>query len=280
MNREWLKKQLELKEPEDILRKIIYFVREEFEKFGFKKAVIGISGGIDSALSAFIGSQALGKENIIGISMPYKTSAKESIEDARLVAQTLGINFIEIDITPQIDAYFSRFPEANKLRYGNKMARERMSILYDMAHKEGALVLGTSNKSEILVGYATRWGDMAVDINPIGDLYKTQVWQLARYTSIPEKIIKKKPTADLWPGQTDENELGITYEILDQILYAYVDLRLSLEDIVNLGFDKNTVEKVIEKVKSSQYKRKLPIICKISQRTPDKNLLYFRDWGR
>ncbi|WP_022846869.1 MULTISPECIES: NAD+ synthase [unclassified Desulfurobacterium] len=270
---------LKIEDKEFIVNVLVNFIRQEIEKAGFKKAIIGVSGGVDSALSAFLTVKALGKENVILISMPYKTSAKASIEDARLVGQILGAEFHEIDITPQIDAYFQRFPEASRLRRGNKMARERMSILYDFAYDNRALVVGTSNKSELLIGYSTRWGDSAHDLNPIGDLYKTQIWELAEYIGVPERIVKKKPSADLWPGQTDEGEIGFSYHLLDQILVAYVDLKIKKEEIIGFGYEPEIVEKVMKMIQHSQYKRKLPIICKIAQRTVDKDFLYFRDWG-
>ena len=270
---------LKIEDKEFIRNVLIHFIREEFHKAGFRKAVIGISGGVDSALSTFLAVMALGKENVIGISMPYKTSSQISVEDARLVAEVLEIEFHEIDITPQVDAYYERFPDADDIRRGNKMARERMSILYDFAHWKGALVLGTSNKSELLIGYSTRWGDGAHDINPLGDLYKTQVWEMAEFVGVPERIVKKKPSADLWPGQTDEGEIGFSYHLLDQILVGYVDLRLREEELIKAGYSEQVVKKVLKMVQRSQYKRKVPIICKIAQRTVDKDFLYFRDWG-
>ena len=270
---------LKIEDKEFIRNVLIHFIREEFHKAGFRKAVIGISGGVDSALSAFLAVMALGKENVIGISMPYKTSSQISVEDARLVAEVLEIEFHEIDITPQVDAYYERFPDADNIRRGNKMARERMSILYDFAHWKGALVLGTSNKSELLIGYSTRWGDGAHDINPLGDLYKTQVWEMAEFVGVPERIVKKKPSADLWPGQTDEGEIGLSYHLLDQILVGYVDLRLREEELIKAGYSEQIVKRVLKMVQRSQYKRKVPIICKIAQRTVDKDFLYFRDWG-
>ncbi|WP_456435030.1 NAD+ synthase [Thermovibrio ammonificans] len=276
--REKISELLKLKDPAFIESVLAGFIREELQKAGFSKAVVGLSGGVDSSLAAFLAVKALGNNNVIGISMPYKTSSPSSREDAKLVAQVLGIEFHEIDITPQIDAYYSRFQEADPVRKGNKMARERMSILYDFAHWKGALVIGTSNKSELLIGYSTRWGDSAHDVNPLGDLYKTQVWQLAEFTGVPERIVKKKPSADLWPGQTDEGEIGLTYRELDQILIGYVDLRLSSAELKKL-FEPKKVERVLSMVKRSQYKRKLPIICKIAQRTVDKDFLYLRDWG-
>jgi len=274
-----LERELHIRDKQFIEEVLTYFIREEVQKAGFQRVVVGISGGVDSALTAFLAVKALGRENVIGLSMPYKTSSRSSVEDARLVAEKLQIEFHEIDITPQIDAYFKLFPNADNVRWGNKMARERMSILYDFAHWKGALVIGTSNKSELLIGYSTRWGDSAHDINPIGDLYKTQVWEMAEFVGVPERIVKKKPSADLWPGQTDEGEIGLSYRTLDQILIGYVDLRLRREDLIMCGFEPQVVDRVLNLVKKSQYKRKLPIVCKIAQRTVDKDFLYLRDWG-
>ena len=277
--KEKLKELLKIEDKQFVVNVLTNFIKQEIKKAGFKKAVIGVSGGVDSALSAFLAVKALGKENVILISMPYRESSRESIEDARLVGKVLGAEFHEIDITPQIDAYYKNFPDASNLRRGNKMARERMAILYDFAYDNQALVVGTSNKSELLIGYSTRWGDNAHDINPLGDLYKTQVWEIAEFIGVPEKIVKKKPSADLWPGQTDEGELGFSYNLLDQILVAYVDFKMRKDEIIGFGFDAFTVEKILKMVKKSQYKRKLPIVCKIAQRTVDKDFLYFRDWG-
>jgi NAD+ synthase len=272
-------KLLNLEKPGLVEELIVSFIHDEFYKAGFTRAVVGLSGGVDSTLTAFLAVKALGREGVIGISMPYRTSSLDSVKDARMVAEILDIEFHEIDITPQIDSYYRNYPDADKIRRGNKMARERMSILYDFAHWKNALVLGTSNKSELLIGYSTRWGDGAYDINPIGDLYKTHVWQMAEYAGVPERIVKKKPTADLWPSQTDEGEIGISYTLLDEILTAYVDLRLSRSEIESIGYPPELVSKVLSMVKKSHYKRKLPIICKISYRTVDKDFLYLRDWG-
>ena len=171
--------RLKIKDKQFIVEVLVNFIAEELHKAGFNRAVIGLSGGIDSSFTAFLAQKALGKENVIGISMPYRTTSESSKEDARLVGKILRIEFHEIDITKQIDLYFKLFPDADKVRKGNKMARERMSILYDFAHANNAMVIGTSNKSESLIGYCTRWGDGAHDIDPLGDLYKTQIWDLA-----------------------------------------------------------------------------------------------------
>lgn len=258
---------------------LVDFVKEEVTKSGFKKVVLGLSGGIDSAIVAYIAAKALGPENVLGIMMPYKNSSKESIEHAKLVIEDLKIKSKLIEITPMVDAYFSLEPDISNLRMGNKMARERMTILFDYSAKEKALVLGTSNKTEILLGYSTQFGDSASAINPIGDLYKTHIWELSRYMKIPNELIDKKPSADLWEGQTDESELGFSYLLADKILYEMVDERKTKTEIVQAGFDVNVVEKIENKIKFSQYKRKLPVIAKISKRTMGRDFRYPRDWG-
>ena len=183
---------------------LVDFVREEVHKTGFKKVLLGLSGGIDSGIVAYIAAKALGPENVMGIMMPYKQSSKESVEHAKLVIEDLGIESMFVEITPMVDAYFNLFPDMDSMRKGNKMARERMTILYDFSAKNNALVLGTSNKTELLLGYSTQWGDSASAINPIGDLYKTQVWALSEHMGVPKELINKKPSADLWEGQSDE----------------------------------------------------------------------------
>jgi len=179
-----------------------------------------------------------------------------------------------------VDAYFERFPEADQVRRGNKMARERMTILFDHSAKLKALVLGTSNKTELLLGYGTLYGDMASAINALGDLYKTQVWQLARHMGVPDVIVQKKPSGDLWAGQTDEEELGFTYDEVDRVLYMMVDRRYELSDLVEAGFEERFVRAVFAKVQASQYKRRLPLIAKVSSRTIDRDFRYPRDWGK
>lgn len=264
-----------------LLRRILVgFIDNEVRKMGFQRAVIGISGGVDSSLSAFLAAEALGPQNVWGLIMPYRTSSPESVAHARLVVEKLGINSALIDITPMIDVYFSSFPEADQIRRGNKMARERMTILYDHSAALSALVLGTSNKTELMLGYGTLYGDMACAINPLGDLFKTQVRQLASHLGVPEEIVRKKPSADLWVGQTDEEELGFTYEQVDQILLLMIDQRYEIPDLVEAGFDEALVKRVFEMVQSSQFKRRLPLIAKVSDRTIDRDFRYPRDWGR
>jgi NAD+ synthase len=192
----------------------------------------------------------------------------------------LGIEHLEIDISPQIDAYFERFPDADQKRRGNKMARERMTILYDQSLAWRALVIGTSNKTELLLGYGTIYGDMASAINPIGDLYKTQVWQLADAVGVPTAIVQKAPSADLWAGQSDETELGFQYRMVDQLLYYLVDRRYSVEELKRQGFDEAFITDIVRRVRENQYKRRLPVIAKLSSRTIDRDFRYPRDWGR
>jgi NAD+ synthase len=211
--------------------------------------------------------------------MPYKTSSRDSIEDAQLVISNLGIKSELIDITPMCEPYFERFPDMDNIRRGNVMARMRMIILYDLSAREKALVIGTSNKTELLLGYGTLYGDMASAINPLGDLYKTQVWQLAEELGVPRKIIEKKPTADLWVGQTDEDELGISYKEVDKLLYFMVDERKTDEELIELGFERGLIEKVKLMVQRNQFKRRPPIIAKISYRTINIDFRYARDWG-
>jgi NAD+ synthase len=265
----------------ELLRRVLTgFIANEVRKAGFERVVLGLSGGVDSSLSAFLGAEALGPENVWALLMPYRTSSPESLEHGELVVKQLSIQSEVIEITPMIDAYFDRFPETGQLRRGNKMARERMTILFDHSARLKALVLGTSNKTELLLGYGTLYGDMASAINPLGDLYKTQVRQLARHIGVPEVIVRKKPSADLWAGQTDEAELGFTYEEVDRLLYLMVDRRYELLELVASGFDERFVRAVFAKVQASQYKRRLPLIAKVSSRTIDRDFRYPRDWGK
>jgi len=250
----------------------------EVDRTGFERVVLGLSGGLDSTLTAYLAVRAFGVDKVIALAMPYRTSNPDSLAHAELVAGELGVELRTIDISEQIDAYFARFPEAGENRRGNKMARERMTILYDVSAAEHAMVLGTSNKTEILLGYSTLYGDSASAVNPIGDLYKTQVRQLARYLGVPQVVIDKPPSADLWQGQTDEDELGFTYERVDTLLAHMVDRRYRPVHLRELGFDDLFIGRVRSLVRTNQYKRKLPVIIKLSGRTVDKDFLYPRDW--
>ena len=265
--------------PELVRKILVRFIQNEVQKVGFERVVLGLSGGVDSSLVANLASQALGPKNVLAVIMPYKSSDPKSLSDALQVVQQLGINHLEVEITPQIDAYFERFPDADQRRKGNKMARERMTILYDQSSVFRALVIGTSNKTELLLGYGTIYGDMASAINPVGDLYKTQVWQLADAVGVPTAIVQKAPSADLWAGQSDETELGFQYRMIDQFLYYLVDRRYSKEELARLGFEPAFIDDVIHRVRDNQYKRRLPVIAKLSSRTVDQEFRYPRDWG-
>ena len=256
------KLNLNLKE---VHNELVEFLRENFKKAGFSKAVLGLSGGIDSALVAYLLRDALGKENVLAIMMPYKSSNPDSLNHAKLVIEDLKINFKTIEITDMIDAYFKNEKEATSLRMGNKMARERMSILFDYSSKENALVVGTSNKTEIYLGYSTQFGDSACALNPIGDLYKTNIWDLSRYLKIPNELIEKKPSADLWEGQTDEQEMGLTYKEADQVLYRMLEENKKVEEVLAEGFNKDLVDNIVRRMNRSEYKRRMPLIAKIKR---------------
>jgi NAD+ synthase len=256
------------------------FIKEELSKFGYQRGILGLSGGLDSSVCAILAARALKPRNTTALIMPYGTSFSQDVKDAKELARQLRIKSRIIDISPMVDSYFSRYPSQSRVARGNKMARERMSILYDFSARENALILGTSNKTELLLGYGTIHGDMACAINPLGDLYKTQIRQLAKHLGVPEKIRKKVPTAGLWPGQTDEKEIGLSYEEIDSILFLLVDKRLPKKEIIASGFKKKTVEKLMGMIKNSEFKRKLPPIPKISTRTIGHDFLFPYDWGK
>jgi len=255
------------------------FIHSEITRSGFSKAVIGLSGGIDSALSCYLTAEALGAENVLALRMPYTSSSTDSFEDAQRVIDDLGLSSMTIPITDIVEPIFSRFPDANQIRRGNVMARARMILLYDQSEVFKGLVVGTGNKTELLLGYSTLYGDSACAINPIGDLYKTQVRQLARDLGVPPAIINKPPSADLWIGQTDEDELGFTYEEVDQLLYLLVDQRYRPEECVLAGFSGEFVKAVVTRIRKNHFKRVSPPIAKLSNRTIGYDYLYLRDWG-
>jgi NAD+ synthase len=255
------------------------FIHSEITRAGFNRAVINLSGGLDSSLSCYLAVEAMGSENVLAIRLPYKSSAPDSLEHAQLVIDALGVQSLTIPITDMADALISRFPDMSRVRQGNIMARLRMIVLYDQSAVFRGLAVGTGNKTEILLGYTTLYGDSACAINPLGDLYKTQIRQLARAIGIPAVIIDKPPTADLWKGQTDEGELGFTYEEVDQLLYLLVDQRYKPEDCVQAGFSESFVQKVMDRIRHNHFKRLMPPIAKLSNRTVGYDFLYLRDWG-
>jgi len=264
----------------DLAREILAgFIKSEISRVGMTRAIINLSGGLDSALSCALAVEALGAENVIVLRLPYRTSSPDSLAHAQMVIDQFKVQSETIDITPMVDPLIARDPNMSNVRKGNIMARMRMIALYDQSEVFKALPVGTSNKTEILLGYSTLYGDSASAINPIGDLYKTQARQLSRAVNIPSPIIDKPPSADLWADQTDEKELGFTYEDVDKLLYLLVDQRYSPLEAVEAGFDKKFVETVTTRIRRYQFKRMLPPIAKISNRTIGYDFLYLRDWG-
>jgi len=255
------------------------FIHSEVTRVGFQRAVLGLSGGLDSALCCYLAAEALGPENILAIRNPYKTSSRDSYEHAQLVIDALGVQEKTIDITPMVDPFFAAIPDMDQVRRGNAMARARMITWFDQSAAFKGLVLGTGNKTEILLGYTTIFGDAAYALNPNGDLYKTQLRQLAKAVGVPQVILDKPPSADLWAGQTDEGELGFTYAEVDKLLYLLVDRRYTAEECVAAGFKTAFVQTVIERVRRNHFKRTLPLIAKLSNRTVGYDFLYLRDWG-
>ena len=255
------------------------FIKSELGRVGFKRAVIGLSGGIDSALSLALATEAIGKENVLAVRMPYKASSQDSLDHAQLCIDKFGVQSLTIPITEMADPVIALDPDMSKTRKGNIMARCRMIVLYDQSEAFGGLVIGTSNKTEILLGYSTIFGDSASALNPIGDLYKTQVRQLSRALGVPDEIVDKAPSADLWADQTDESELGFTYAEVDKLFYLLIDQRYSMNECVEAGFDEAFVQAVIKRVRQNQFKRMMPPIAKVSNRTIGYDFLYLRDWG-
>lgn len=266
--------------PPFVERILTAFIRDELGRCGCRKALLGLSGGLDSAVCAALAARSLGPRHVLGLIMPYGGAFPQDVKDAVAWAKRLGIRHETIDIAPQVDLYFAAHPKASRVRRGNKMARERMSVLYDWSAREGGLVLGTSNKTELLLGYGTIYGDMACAINPMGDLYKTQVRELAVHLGVPAAIRGKAPTAGLWPGQTDEDDIGLAYEEVDLILYGIVEGRKTRREVIEAGHAAAAVDRVMGMVKASGFKRTLPPIAKLSIRSVGHDFLYPYDRGR
>ena len=260
-----------------VARRVIgEFIRGQLRQAGFERALLGLSGGIDSALVAYLTAEAIGAERLLCVLMPYRTSSPASRTDAEEVVRRLGAKSEVVDISPMVDGYFGADSDASSLRRGNFMARMRMAVLYDRSVTWGGLVVGTGNKTESLIGYTTLFGDSACAFNPIGDLYKSQVRQLAQEIGVPEAIIRKAPSADLWPGQTDEAEANFTYPQLDRLLYWRIDKRRSVDEVVALGFAPELVERVDRMVAGSEFKRQVPPVAKLGPRTAGIDYLYPR----
>ena len=276
----------ELEIDTDVARRVIAeFIRGQLRQAGFTRALLGLSGGIDSAVVAYLVAEAIGADHLLAVMLPYATSSSESVTDARDVIDDLGCSSELIEISAMVDAYFGSQAAAGaaadggtatSLRRGNYMARTRMAVLYDRSVGWGGLVVGTSNKTESLIGYTTHFGDNASAFNPIGDLYKSQVRQLAAALGVPEQIIRKAPSADLWPGQTDESEAGFSYPELDRLLFWLVDRRRNPTELAELGFDPATIERVGRLIASAEFKRQVPPIAKLGPRTPGIDYLYPR----
>lgn len=260
---------------------LVRFIADAISKFGFTRAVVATSGGIDSALTCALAARALGPDNVLALMLPYRTSNPASRGDAETLAQALGVESQAIDVSQAVDGYLEELDgPTTPVRRGNVMSRTRMIATYDQSEAFDALVVGTSNKTELLLGYGTLHGDMASAVNPIGDLYKTQVRQLAAALDLPASILEKPPSADLWQGQSDEDELGFTYELADEVLYLLVDEWHTADEIVAGGYDAGLVAEIRRRVRQTQFKRRPPVIAKLSDRTIDRDFRYPRDWGR
>ncbi len=260
-----------------IARRVIGdFIRGQLGQAGFERTVLGLSGGIDSALVAYLIAEAIGAERLLCVLMPYRTSSAASRTDAEEVVRRLGCAAEVVDISPMVDGFYGADTDASPLRRGNFMARMRMAVLYDRSVTWGGLVVGTGNKTESLIGYTTIFGDSACAFNPVGDLYKSQVRQLSAALGVPARIIEKAPSADLWPGQTDEAEAGFSYPELDRLLFWRIDKRRSVDEVVALGFSRELVERVDRMVAGAEFKRQVPPIAKLGPRTAGVDYLYPR----
>ena len=267
-------------------RVLTAFLREETQKVGFQRAVLGLSGGIDSALVVELAARAIGPDKVLAVAMPYRTSHPDSLRLAEESAAHAGVALEVVDISDSADAHIAAVPgldedlsELGKLRKGNIMSRTRMITLFDRSARDHALVYGTSNKTELMLGYGTIFGDMASGINPIGDLYKSQVVALSRHLGVPQDIVDRPPSADLWEGQTDEDEIGHSYDTVDAFLHYSIDRRFGRSELERLGFDADLIDRLQRRVRHNQYKRRPPIIAKLAARTVNLDYRYARDWG-
>jgi NAD+ synthase len=265
-------------DPGLAVRIIVRFIRQEAERAGFSRLVVGLSGGLDSAVALKLSAQALGAANTLAVALPYRDSAPESLDLAEQVARETGVRLETIPITPMADPYLARLPAADRVRRGNVLARLRMVVLYDLSARDRALVCGTSNKTELLLGYTTVHGDSACALQPIGDLYKTQVRVVGEYLGVPAAILERAPSADLWEGQTDEGDLGFTYAEADRLLARLVDGRLSVARLIEEGFDPALVRRLRQRIRKSQFKRSLPAVAKLSERSVGIDFRYPRNW--
>jgi NAD+ synthase len=265
-----------MKKYEQISEYLQHFLDNEVRKTGLNRVVLGLSGGIDSAVVAVL-AQKVFKDDLLCLKMPSQYSSQSSLDDADELCRDFGINAITASIEPMLKVYEELNPDMDNLRRGNLSARLRMTTLFDVSAKQNALVLGTSNKSELMLGYGTLYGDLSSAINPIGDLYKSEVYEFAEYLGVTKSIIVKPPSADLWDGQSDEADLGYTYAKLDEALKYYVEDRLSKEEIVKKGCDKEMLDMIIERIFRNQFKRKMPVIAKLTSRTINHDFNYPRD---
>ncbi|QKF73402.1 NAD synthetase, NH3-dependent [Aliarcobacter faecis] len=246
---------------QNIKQKLINFLEEEVSKTGHKSVVLGLSGGLDSAIVAVLCKEVF-KENLLCVLLPSQFSSKSSVDDALKLCEKFDIKYEIVSIEPMLKAYISNM-QNDSLRIGNFSARLRMNVLYDISAREKSLVIGTSNKSELLLGYGTIFGDLACAINPIGNIYKSDLFEFAKFLGVAEAIINKAPSADLYEGQSDEADLGFNYAQIDEFLRAFVDKKSSRDELLNLGFDEDMIEKIIKRVKINSFKRELPKIAQI-----------------
>jgi len=247
----------------NIKAQMISFLQEEVSQIGLERVVVGISGGLDSAIVSVLCKEAFGK-NFSGVMMPSHLSSDASINDAKELCEKFDIDYEVVEIAPMVRGYFDNVQNPTPLRIGNFSARMRMSVLYDISARDGSLVVGTSNKSEILLGYGTLFGDTACAINPIGQMYKSDAFEFARFLGVTDAIINKKPSADLWEGQSDEEELGFTYKVMDDVLKQLIDQEKTKKELLSLGIDEKLIDMLEYRVKANAFKSKLPTIAQIS----------------